>query len=60
MLGVLLTVCVLTGKWSILYYVCAALVLYGVLLLYGVYLEYNAQTELERRRREEARYGRRI
>lgn len=60
----LLGFCVLSGKWWLLLYVLAFLLLFAVVLLYALYLEYNVQEELERRRQEEARsqqrFGRRI
>ena len=55
MLGILLTVCTLTGNWHYLLYAIAFVAIFVVVLLYGLYLEYNAQEELERRRKEEER-----
>ena len=55
----LLAFCLLSGKWWLMAYVLATLVLFGVVLMYAVYLEYNAQAELERRYKEQARFKQR-
>ena len=49
MLAALVIFCVLSGKWWLMGYLAAALVIFAVVLLYALFLEHNAQTELERR-----------
>ena len=58
--GLIVTFCVLSGRWHIMLYVFAGVALYVVTLLYGLYLEYNAQQELERRAKEQARTRQRL
>ena len=55
--ALIVTICVLTGKWWILGYLLAILVIYSVALMYALYLEYNAQKELERRQKARMNVG---
>ena len=47
--SLLLTFCVLSGKWWLLAYVGVGLLLFGLVLLYALYLEHAAQEAVERR-----------
>ena len=60
MAGALLTFCALSGKWWLLLYALAGVAVFAVVLLFALYLEYNAQSELERRAKEQARSRKRF
>ena len=50
LIGLILTVCTLTGEWWLLGYAILGTGFLGLATLYSVYLEYNTQRILEQRR----------
>ena len=47
--ALLLTFCVLSGKWWLLAYAATGVLLFGLVLLYALYLEHAAQDAVVRR-----------